>query len=58
MHNSMWTFDNTDDDFYILTTTEAIVGEGHKSFGLRGGLPLLDIMRSDEQDDPTVYGKK
>ena len=38
VQNGIWTFDERNADFYILTTTEVITGEGHKSFGLTGVL--------------------
>jgi hypothetical protein len=38
VQNGSWSFDSTDGDFYILTTTAGITGKGHKSFGLTGVL--------------------
>ena len=36
VQNSVWTFDDSNTNFYILRTNEVIEGEGHKSFGLTG----------------------
>ncbi|GAB4037102.1 beta strand repeat-containing protein [Spirosoma jeollabukense] len=38
VQNSIWTFDDKNDDFYILKTTEVITEGGRKSFGLTGVL--------------------
>ncbi|SFD77715.1 hypothetical protein SAMN05216167_10737 [Spirosoma endophyticum] len=38
VQNSDWTFNNTDPNFYILTTNVVIAGKGKKSFGLTGML--------------------
>ena len=37
VQNSSWRFDNSNDNFYILTT-EGRAGQGHKTFGLTGVL--------------------